>query len=735
MPTRRLVDVVLLPVTILIVLVTTAIVFRRGLLLGDEGYILGQSLAVANGEVPYRDLDMFVAPGIWLLNAVLFKAFGPSVLVSRVPVALCYLLTVATAYWVVRTTSGRTWALVVVALFVAFLLWAFPAWSFSFYSPFAALFVVVAMALQLAWVRRPTVAKLVATGAAVGLAVAFKQNYGAYGAAAAGVVVAAVTIARAHTPRDARRSVATRLLCLAAGGLCVVVPLVAYLHACGAGWPMFDSLVVRPFQGFADHHAIDYLPFADIWRQRQITRAGGLVYLPPMLFVTGGLLTWPAWILTTVKALDVILYWLPFVLLAGSVLVALRPGRGVEIDRPLLVIVVFAAFLFLGVFPRADYNHLINVYQPFLILSVVLVQRLVARIDGPLRSLVVVPAVVLFACYCAFGAAWLRDVRRVLGVPLASERGGVFVEPVSASLVNYQVGAIRALTAPGDAVLAMPGLAMLPFLAERPMATGYYNFYAVHVGHDGGARAAWDAEADQARLVVSDYSNFFSDPDGMLTYAPQLTEYVRGNFREAFSAPPRQQSFLVRRTEPLPPRRRSHLLADCWVATVPTQAGFVVEHVLFRALYQNVSTEAPFADTICRTRVPEDGELRFTLGTRTPDAASPDAHVAAEIWVLPETGAPSSSTRAFQVDQPVMPISGWAGRPGAEHVVDLRGYAGQQVLLIFRSGLLGGEVTMNPLAPWRFAVAWEGPTIESRLMAAADSAEAATSEADPASER
>ncbi len=719
----RLWSLVTLPPAILVVLASSVIVFRRGLLLGDEGYILGQSLAIADGAVPYRDLDMFVAPGIWLLNAALFKVFGPSVLLSRVPVAVCFLLTVATAYWVVRTTSGRTWALAVVGLFVAFLLWAFPAWSFSFYSPFASLSVVVAMALQLGWARRPSAAKLVATGVAVGCAVAFKQNYGAYGAAAAAAVVTAVTIADAKTMRDAGRLVALRLVLVAVGGSCVVVPLVAYLYVCGAGWAMVDSLLIRPFHGFADQHTIAYLPLAEMWRQQKIMASGGLVYLPPLLFVTGGLLAWPEWILTTVKALDVLLYWLPTALLVGGVMVGLMPRRDGELDRPLLVIVLFAAFLFLGVFPRADFNHLANVYQPFLILSVVLVQRLVERVRRPMRSFVLVPAVLLFACYCGFGAVWLRDVRRMLGAPLASERGGVFVDPMTASLVNYQVAAIRALTAPDDAVLAMPGLATLTFLAKRPMATGYYNFYAVHIGHDAGARAA--AEAERAKLVISSYGNFFSDPVGMLTYAPLLTEYVRDNFREVFSAAPEQQQFLVPRTVALPSRRRVDLLSECRMSSVPPRAGDVVEHVLFRALYQSFVSDSASADTFCALTVPEDGELHFALGLRAPDAASPDAHVTAEIWVLPETGAASPPTRAFQIDQPVVPINGWAGSAATEHVVDMRRYGGQQVVLVFRSRL-SGEVTMNPLAPWSFAVGWKGPVIETPPLAASDSDDAET---------
>lgn len=712
MPTGRLWRLVGWAATTLIVLGSTVIVFRRGLLLGDEGYILGQSLAIANGEVPYRDLDMFVSPGLWLLNAWLFQVFEPSVLLSRVPVAICFVLTVGTACWVVRTTSGPTWAMATAALFVAFLLWAFPAWSFSFYSPFAAFWVVAAMALQVAWVRRPTVAKLFATGLAVGFAAAFKQNYGVYGAAAAFLVVSSVTIGEGRTVREAGRRVPIRLLALTVGGLCVWGPLLWVLSESGAGSAMFESLVLRPFQGFADHHGIDYLPFSELWRQQKIMTSGGLVYLPPLLFTTGGIVAWPWWVLTMVKFLDAVLYWMPAGLLAGGVFLALKPGRGGELDRSLLVIVLFAAFLFLGVFPRADFNHLANVYQPFLILSVVLVQRLVARVDRPTRLLVMTPAVVLFALYCGFGAIWLRDVRRILGAPLASERGGVLVDSLTAAQVNYQTGAIRALTAPEDSILAIPGLAMLQFLADRSMANGYYNYYAVHIGHDAGARAALEADAKQARLVISDYRNFFSDPAGMLSYAPLLAEYVRNNFRGIFSAAPEQQLFLVRRENPLPLRRRSHLLEDCQAVTLPPQAGFVVEHVLFRSLYQNLGTAAPSTDTLCRMLVPEDGDLRFALGMRMADAASPDAQVISEIWVLPETGESSSATLAFQNHRAVLPATGWAAPPTIEHTVDLRRYAGQQILLVFRSRLVG-EVTMNPRAFWNFAIVWEGPMVES----------------------
>src|SRR5204863_7156276 len=129
------------------------------------------------------------------------------------------------------------------------------------------------------------------------------------------------------------------------------------------------------------------------------------------------------------------------------------------------------------------------------------------------------------------------------------------------------------------------------------------------------------------------------------------------NFREVFSAAPERQLFLVRRTDPLPNKRRSHLLRDCWATTTPAAAGSVAEHVLFYALYQNLAVGEPATDTFCSTTVPEDGVLRFGLGVRMPETVSPKAEVPAEIWILPEMGSTSPATRLFHVDQPVVPIS------------------------------------------------------------------------------
>ena len=61
---------------------------RRSITLGDEGHFLSESADLAAGRVPYRDFDLFVTPGAWVLNAIVFRVFGVSVLATRVVAGL-----------------------------------------------------------------------------------------------------------------------------------------------------------------------------------------------------------------------------------------------------------------------------------------------------------------------------------------------------------------------------------------------------------------------------------------------------------------------------------------------------------------------------------------------------------------------------------------------------------------------------------------------------------------------
>ena len=138
-------------VVALLVLLSTASLCWRGIVLSDEGYLLLQALDLRDGKVLYRDMDAFVTPGIWLLLAGLFSVVEPSVLASRFLALLCLLSTIAVSYIIVSRLAGRIYALASVGGLLVFSVWAFPAWTFSFYSPFAVMFALWGLERLLAW--------------------------------------------------------------------------------------------------------------------------------------------------------------------------------------------------------------------------------------------------------------------------------------------------------------------------------------------------------------------------------------------------------------------------------------------------------------------------------------------------------------------------------------------------------------------------------------------------------
>ena len=93
---------------------------------------------------------------------------------------------------------------------------------------------------------------------------------------------------------------------------------------------------------------------------------------------------------------------------------------------------------------------------------------------------------------------------QVVDVP----RGGVLLNPLHAQLLAVQIERIQANTDPGEPLLTVPDIAMLNFLAERPMPGRYYNLYEHHINRDMGAGCVEDADINRVRLAVSRFSYF-----------------------------------------------------------------------------------------------------------------------------------------------------------------------------------------------------------------------------------
>lgn len=696
---------------------------QRGIILSDEGYLLQQALDLLDGRVLYREMDAFITPGMWFLLAGVFAVFEPSVIASRYLMLAAYALLALTAYRIVAPVSGRVAALGAVAGLLLFSVWAFPAWTFAFYSPMAVLFSLLGLERLLAWQRSARRIDLAWMGMWLGLAICFKQNYGAFALVGAVIAYAATRLAGLRPLREsldgAGREIAVTALGVTAAGL----PFLLYLLANGAMADAWYSLVVHPFE-FAGRHDIPYASFSDLWRPALYTDGTEKLTYLSYGFLRAG----PIGLMQAVRGthrLHVLAYWLPPLIFAvGTVLVFVSGRRqGRRLDAPLLAIVSVCGLVFLGVLPRADYNHLMNVYQPVVVAGAVVAERCFALLPAGARLVRVVFAALLGMLALLYGGtalAWYASFLRSHVVPIDVPRGGVWVDGIDGGKLQDLLRAIDDQSKPGSALLTVPDLVMLNFLTDRAVPSAYYNLYEHHIAGDRGAAVVAGAEASDVDLVITRFDNFFSDRVGLLDYAPDLSDYLASHFERVFIGP--EQGYIVyrRREVPIPPIAYTDALADC---TIDESFADAREHLLFSALYHRSRPNDPIpvggVSTRCRIHVPDDGGvLSLELGYLRPRAALPGTQLIAEISiVVPDDvgggDAPEHSTRLYYETFRVVPDRG-ARRQQRFHPVDLSldAVAGRDVEIEFHTRL-SGRVAAHPLDWKGFAMVYRDPRVQS----------------------
>jgi hypothetical protein len=690
---------------------------RRAINLTDEGYLLSQVVDMLDGKILYRDMDAFVTPGIWFLLAGLFKLVEPSVLASRILSFAGYLGTLYVSYRIIMGLTSRAWAWSTVGLLMVFSIWAFPAWTTVFYSPFAILFALMALERLLEWRGSERSRDLVLCGLFLGLSILCKQNYGAFATAGTLIALLLFRLETREPLADALRGLFMVGTLLAAGALSVLLPTVAYLAYQSALIPAFELLVLHPFE-FMNRQDIGYPSLSMLWAATPLAGVDSLTYgafsfsqAPNPFYSTNPALLWIHFA-RLLERMHILLYWLPVLGMLVGVAYAFRPSDPRrKIDGNLIAVLSVAGFVFLGVFPRADFNHLINVYQPVIIASVLVAHRVFTGSTRPWT----IPARVgiTFGCtflflYTAVAGSWYLHTLSALNVPVAPPRGGVLVTPIDREMIEFQVGAIQERTSDDEYVLTVPALAMFNFLADRRMPGRYYNLYEHHIAHDEGAGVVDAAEALDVDLVVSDYNNFFSDRVGLRVYAPKLAKYLRSHFEPEFDVAADRFRYLRKRNEPLEERASTDLIGTCDLDD-PKRSSYAREHLLFASLYQARNKKRPNApiDTSCTFEVPEDATLAVSINYRRPAAVARNTTLRAEIW-LDEAG--QSEPLLSEVIR-VESQNGWTTPPAPEFRVDLADFAGREVTLRFRA-IFRGRVRMSPLDLGGFALVWQDPRVE-----------------------
>jgi hypothetical protein len=272
------------------------------------------------------------------------------------------------------------------------------------------------------------------------------------------------------------------------------------------------------------------------------------------------------------------------------------------------------------------------------------------------------------------------------------------------------VSTIRAETPPGEALLTVPDLSMLNFLADRPMPSAYYNQYEHHIAHDQGAAVVEGAERTGARLAVTRFNDFFSDRVGLRDYAPKLAAYLRTHFEMKYTVGREDFIHLERRDEPIALPEETSLLPGC-----DTSRGYqhVREHLLFPALYHDPGTggemEAATIETLCEVAVPREGAtLTVRVGYQAPSTVMPDTTLTAEILVVGRDQKTRVARKHFRVEPQGIDVRRRA--LAQELRVDLSAWAGRRVRLLLRT-TRRGRVHMQPLERQGFGTVWEDPKL------------------------
>jgi len=694
---------------------------RRGITMADEGYLLLQSVDMLGGKVLYRDMDAFVTPGAWLVLAALFKLVEPSVIASRIPVLAGYLAMVGVSYRIVAGLIDRRRGLLTVVLLMACTVWAFPAWTFAFYSPYSVMFALAALERLLTWRRLARNRDLLWCGVLLGLSIIFKQNYGVF--AVLGIVAGLVSIrVELRQPAaSALRGALADVVRVGIGATLVGLPVLGYFVYQGAFPAMFRSLVIHPFE-FSGQHDIPYLDLAMLFKHQllnsgadMMTYAAQLIHrVPPMT----------RWIreIGLVERLHVILYWAPPVIFIIGTSLSVRPAGtepsehpGRPVNAGLLSTIAMAAALFLGVFPRADFNHLINVYQPVIVAGVVTTHELVRSLPSSNPAWLRVAlgagrtAVGLFVIVAVY---WYFALIHQFDTPVGGKRGGVLVNGPEATRIDYGLEVIEKMSEKGSAVLTLPDLAMFNFLTDRPMPSPYYNLYQHHIAHDQGAAVVEGAEAHRVQLALTRYNNFFSDRVGLRTYAPILAEYLISHFELLFMVGTEDYLVLRRLPQPRPQLDERDLIDNCDIP-LGSRNAHTREHLLFDVLYQDPGTgiEMPAAavETRCHVRVPADGaELVVELGYRQPGFIMKRGSLTTEIFAEIDGELRRLFRHVFPVEANI------PGRyrfpPLDEFRVDLSAYAGGEVKLVLRTTRTG-QVVMDPFDFRGYGTMWQNPRI------------------------
>jgi hypothetical protein len=524
---------------------------RLGIPIMDEGATLSGAIKLLKGGMFYRDVDAYPLPGAWYLLAAVMSLFGKSLMTARVLNLAIYAGMVVVSYLAVRRVASAYVAAAYGVSLIALKYWAWPVWTEYVYPDLA---IALAMAGILVFMRSlqgPERWPAFAAGLLFGAAAFCKQTVGIYPGLTGFALLAARGIfatrgapawSQAAVRSDAAGARPFRALSYYALGavLPLGVPLL-YFAAHGLGGVMVTNALLRPFTGYLPLSGLPYTRMLKLWEFGRISPPVLFSYLPGMSFFwldlrSAAIHAWPAGPSRAAEAAARLTFvMIPLGFVGGAVLLgrALLTRPPVPATARALALYLLAGGVFLSLFPRGDYLHVIDVGPAWLAVLFLAGHLIMSGAGGARwRSRLVGAAMALGAVTALVGGLLMLVLMyRACSITIELPNAGrMRVAPKHKGLVTI-VNYIRSHTKPGEPLFVLGPEAYYYFLCDRYSP---WRFPQLFPGQSGGrsGREVADLIAKHRVPYVIEGNTTLPGIAPIASYAPSLVRYVETHYRE-----------------------------------------------------------------------------------------------------------------------------------------------------------------------------------------------------------
>ena len=497
---------------------------ERGISFYDEGSILTIADALRNGEMLYRDRVTTLGPLTFELLGVLFRLFGPSLLVARLFQALVFALCTVLVHRILREFVPARWAWIGAAAFLGLKALSFPFWTELNYAQVGMLLCLVSVWTVLRFLPSQSLPWLVGAGVGIGLTLLAKQNLGACLGLSVGMTLALDS--RLHHGRPLH-------LMLRHGAVLFCGALLPIIGASLFYWThgVFGDLVERAFVAALSMRQGYEIPFPGLGPSA--LSSGDLAtfayaYFPaPIvhLFWEGRLNLEQIATLVPIEYAVKAIYYLPLVGLLLGLAVVWRcyrsPSSRAESSRWTLL-VTLATTMYLSLY-RADWVHLMSAFPPVFLVCVAALGYWARVTRWAERA-----AVGLLVFWLAAGAGAAVATFATYRTPIDTPRGRIIAPPAEAEYTDRVLEYLDAQDKDAR-ILLMRWRPLFYFLTGRrvPIRFDLVTPRLVTPGDDEG----FVANLRRVDQVIYDPSVIPTLREPFTAYAPRSAAFLAARFR------------------------------------------------------------------------------------------------------------------------------------------------------------------------------------------------------------